>query len=301
MTRSPGSYRRHLGRELRHAREAANFTQKQAAALLKCEQGKIAKMEADLVEIDVQELDRLMQAYGLPEAKQAQLRDARLNSDIPRARARLPKPSRAFQKLVDLEGEASEILSWHSERIPGPLQSEAYMLKQFRVDRPGDREYVTQLERERTARIGLFKTDPAPCYQVVLSVSSLLRIPGGWNPELALDQIQHLVRLVETYSQLDLRLLTVDAKIAAAVSDFTVLRFRESTPDYIQASDFAYVEYPGGGDTTKEIKPFLEEWAELRKEAVSRDETFELLRTWADEMNKQLVSKPSGEQGGSTP
>jgi hypothetical protein len=258
-------------------------------------------MEVDLVEIDLRELERLMGAYRLSVAKQEQLREAHTNSDIPRARARLPKRSRAYQKLVDLEGEASEILSWHSERIPGPLQSEAYLLNQFRLDKPGDSEYVTQLERERTARNSLFTTDPAPCYQVVLSVSSLQRMPGGWDAKLALDQIQHLTGLMERYAQLDLRLLTVHAKIPAAVSDFTVLNFRESTPDYIQASSFAYVEYPGGGNTVDETTPFLEAWDELRTAAVSRTETFDLLTKWADEMNWQLVHEPGGEHGGITP
>lgn len=293
MTRSPGSHRRHLGRELRHAREAAGFTQKQVASRLRCGQAKIAKLEVELAEIRRDELETLMHFYDLPEAKRTQLRQAHLNSDIPRATANLPKRSKAYQTLVDLEGEASEILSWHSERIPGPLQSEAYMLTQFNLNKPGNSSAVTQWLRERKARNSLFTTEPAPCYRVILSESSLLRIPGGSDRELALDELDHLVALMTNYPQLDLRLLTFDAKIAAAVSDFTVLKFRESTPNYIQATDFAYVEDPGGGQTYDDPRPFLAAWDELYGAAHSRATTLDLLTTRAREINAELVGQPS--------
>jgi transcriptional regulator with XRE-family HTH domain len=295
VARSSGSHRRHLGRELRHAREAARFTQKQVATWLKCEQAKVAKLEVDLVEIRLAELEKLMHLYRVSDAKKKQLLDAHANSDIPRATANLPKRPRAYTMLVDLEGEASEILSWHSERIPGPLQSEAYMLKQFNLNKRGDNSSVTQLVRERTARNSLFTTDPAPCYRVILSVSSLLRIPGGWDPKLALDQMQHLVTLMNKHPQLDLRLLTLAANISAAVSDFTILKFQESTPDYIHANDFAYIEFPGTGHTTNDTEPFLASWEELRTAAASRTETRDLLTKWANDVNEQLVRPPGGQ------
>lgn len=298
LTRSSGSYRRRLGRELRYAREAAKLTQKQVAVELKCQQAKIAKLEVDLVEIRLDELEELMRIYNLPAAKRAQLREAHANSDIPRATANLPKWPKAYTTLIDLEGEASEILSWHSERIPGPLQSEAYMLKQFILNKQGDSSFVTQLVRERTARNSLFTTDSAPCYRVILSVSSLERMPGGWDPELALDQLDHLVTLMTKYPQLDLRLLSLAANISAAPSDFTVLKFQESTPDYIHASDFAYVEYPGGGKIIDETEPFLKSWEELLKAASSRTETVDLLTERAREIYDQLIKRPTGQQGG---
>ncbi|HEX4702609.1 MAG TPA: helix-turn-helix transcriptional regulator [Pseudonocardiaceae bacterium] len=294
MTRPPGSYRRHLGRELRHAREEAGLTQKDVAVVLKCEQAKVAKLEVELMEIRLEELEKLMRIYELAPAKRDQLREARANSDIPRATANLPKHSKAYVKLADLEGEASEILGWHSERIPGPLQSEPYMLKQFNLNKPGDNSYVTQLVRERTARNNLFTTDPAPCYRVILSVSSLQRIPGGLDPKLALEQMDHLIRLMKKYPQLDLRLLTLEANIPAAVSDFTVLKFRESTPSYIQASDFAYIEHPGGGQIINDTRPFLEKWDELLNAASSRTETLELLTEWSREVYDQLVKRATG-------
>jgi hypothetical protein len=268
--------------------------------MLKCEQAKVAKLEADLMEIRIEELDTLMHIYRLSDAKQDQLREAHANSDIPRTTANLPKRSKAYVTLVDLEGEASEILSWHSERIPGPLQSEPYMLKQFILNKQGGSSSVTRLVRERTARNSLFANEPAPCYRVILSVSSLQRIPGGWDLELALDQMEHLITLMNRYPQLDLRLLTLAANIPAAVSDFTVLKFQESTPDYIHASDFAYIEHPGGGQIILDTKPFLDSWDELVKAASSRTETLDLLTERAREIYDQLVHTPNGQQGGTT-
>ncbi len=301
MTRPPGSHRRHLGRELRHARDAAGLTQKQVAGVLKCKQAKVAKLEVELMEIRLEELETLMHIYRLPDVKREQLRAAHANSDKPRTTANLPKRSKAYVTLVDLEGEASEILSWHSERIPGPLQSEPYMLKQFNLNKQGGSSSVTWLVRERTARNSLFTTDPAPCYRVILSVSSLLRIPGGWDPKLALDQMEHLITLMNKYPQLDLRLLTLAANISAAVNDFTVLKFQESTPEYIHASDFAYIEHPGGGQIIPGTKPFLKSWDELLGAASSRTETLDLLTEWARQIYDQLVGRPSGQQRGITP
>lgn len=305
MTRSPGSYRRHLGRELRHARDAAGYKQKQVAAVLRCEQGKIAKIETELVEIDIDELEKLFELYQLPEQKRQQLREARANSDIPRALMGLPKHPKAYQTMVDLESEAAEILCCHIGRIPGPCQSEQYMLKQFSWnrsdDRPDDRAYVTALVRERTARIGLFTVDPAPNYRVILCVSSLRRMPGGDNQGLALGQMQRLIELMKTYDQLDLRLLDWSADIPAVPTDFTVLRFRESTPDYIEATDFAYTEDSGGGHINHDIEPFLKDWAKLAKAALSREDTLAYLTDKARASRDQLVGPPTGDQRGSTP
>jgi len=286
----------------------AGLTQKKVAFELKCEQAKVAKLEVELVEIRFDELETLMRLYDLPETKREQLREARANSDIPRATTNVPKRPKAYMTLVDLEGEASEILSWHSERIPGPLQSEAYMLKQFEayvlaqfdLDREAGRSLVTQLVRERAARNSLFTTDPAPCYRVILSVSSLRRIPGGWDLRLALDQLDHLVTLMGNHPRLDLRLLTPQANISAVPIDFTVLKFPEPTPDYIHASDFAYIEYPGDGQKIDKTEPFLESWDELLKAASSRTETLDLLTKWAQDINEQLVTRPSGQQRGIT-
>jgi hypothetical protein len=252
------------------------------------------------MEIRLDELEKLMDFYKLPDAKRDQLRDAHKNADIPRATANLPKRSKAYLTMTDLEGEASEILSWHSERIPGPLQSEPYMLKQFNLNKPGDTSTATQLVRERTARNSLFTTDPAPCYQVILSVSSLQRIPGGWNPELALDQMQHLITLMQKYPQLDLRLLTLAANIPAVGGDFTVLKFQESTPDYIHANDFVYIEHQGGGEIKSDTKPFLEDWDRLRGAADTRAETLDLLTGWSRDAYDQLVKRPIDHQRGTT-
>jgi hypothetical protein len=260
------------------------------AAILKCEQAKIAKLENHVVEISLGDLETLMDIYRVPDPKRKQLCEAHANSDIPRATAGLPPRSEAYRQLVDLEGEASEILSWHSERLPGPLQSEKYMLKQFELDKSGDSSAVIWSMRERAARNRLFTTDPAPDYRVVLSVSSLLRMPGGWTPDLALDQVQHLAALVRKYPRLDLRILPWTADVPSAETDFTVLRFPESTPDYIHANDFTYIEHAAGGQIINETKLFVARWKTYCAAAVDRIDTLHLLTQMARDLNDRLVA-----------
>src|SRR2546428_12457655 len=104
---------------------------------------------------------------------------------------------------------ARAISRWHSERIPGPLQSEPYLLRQFHTDITRDFDII-ELIRLRRARARIFTMEHPPSYAVVLSESALRRMPGG-RTDLVIDQIQHLLDLSRRCDQLSLHILTFDA------------------------------------------------------------------------------------------
>lgn len=284
----PTARRRQLGRALRKAREQAGLTQSTVAKRLGCGQAKINKIETTLVAISLDELETLIALYGIADLKAAELRAlaSQDHADGPRRTVASPAWS-AFEQLRDLEQDARDILCWHSERIPKPLQSEYYLLKQHHADTktPAD---VVRLLRQLEARARIFTIDDPPLYRVILSESSLRRMPGGRSPKLVVDQVEHLLGLMNRYERLRLQILTFQAMIAFVDTDFQILRFAGDEPD------FAYVEAAGGARTferAEEINRFEEHWRELSSAALSLGETKAYLERLLDDSKKEWAAE----------
>jgi transcriptional regulator with XRE-family HTH domain len=265
--------RRQLGRALRQARTGAGLTQIAVAGLLKCGQAKINKIERTLVAISMRELDRLIEIYAIPPERAAGLRKLAELDQKSGPQRRHPSSMFAYTELSDLEPDAAEITCWHSERLPGPLQSEAYILAQGGITH---RDEVVELLSQRRVRAQIFSVPNPPRYRAILSESSLRRMPGGQSSGLMVDQAGHLLELMTRYAHLELRILTFEANIGFVDSDFQILRFNSS--DLI---DFAYIEYPGGSRKfarADELRNFQEHWDLLSKAALNRADTMNFLR-----------------------
>jgi transcriptional regulator with XRE-family HTH domain len=270
----PIARRKQLGRLLRRAREEVRpkLTQEAVAKVLGCGQAKITKIETKLVGINPLDLDKLIQLYQVSAERAAELRKlAELDrQNGPPRTKHVPTPE-AFEQLSDVETEASEIRCWHSERLPGPLQSQLYMLKQYE---PLNCD-PTHVLRVREARSKVFTVPNPPRYRAIISESSLHRLPGGNTAPMVVDQSEHLLGLIGSYERLELRILTFDADIPWVDSDFEHLMFDGPT-----RSEFVYIEYPGGSRIYKsplELAECREEWARLDKAALNVDESREFL------------------------
>jgi transcriptional regulator with XRE-family HTH domain len=279
--------RRLLGRLLRMARVKKRFTQTQAANYLGCRQGKINKIETTLVTIKPDELDKLIELYEVSDEQAAELRElATVDQQAGPSRTRYSPSWSAFEQLSDVEQDATEILCLHSERIPGPLQSEQYIL---RLHQPAAAEVVLVLS-QRKARAQIFTVDRPPRYRVILSESSLRRMPGGRAAGLLVDQATHLLNLIDQYEHLELQILTFDADVRFVDSDFVLLRFDEPKQDFI------YVECPGGSHRFKaaeELNKVQVHWETLHAAALSREDTVAFLRKLV-EMDSDRSGGPGG-------
>ena len=268
--------RKQLGRLLRTAREAARLTQKAVATELGCGQAKINKIETTLVAIDPPELEKMIKLYAVPPDNAAELRKlAELDQQDGPARTKFSTTFAAYDELSEVETEASEIRCWHSERLPGPLQSEIYRLKQHQLQ-PTDDEAVTHVLRELTARTKVFTVPNPPRYRVILSESSLHRMPGGRTTEMVVDQAGHLLNLMDTYPRLELRILTFDADIPYVDTDFEHLMFDDAA-----RTEFVYIEYPGGTRkcrSARELKECRKHWAALEAAALDVAASREFLK-----------------------
>ncbi|HEU5485474.1 MAG TPA: DUF5753 domain-containing protein [Microlunatus sp.] len=277
MSQSATGRRRQLGRLLRRARENAALTQAEAAAKLRCGQAKINKIETSLVAVSLSDLTKLIDLYQIAAAHADELRKlTELDQHDGPERTRLSGPLSAFGELTNVEAEAREIRCWHSERLPGPLQSEMYVLTMHAPLFATNKAEVTRVIREWTARKGVFTAPNPPSYKVIISESALRRMPGGGSATaLRVDQSEYLLKLMDEYEQLDLRVLTFDAEVAYVDSDFQHLMFRDD-----QHCEFFYVEYPGGSrkcKTPRELDDCREQWAALRAAALGPAESREFL------------------------
>jgi transcriptional regulator with XRE-family HTH domain len=286
MASTVTSRRKQLGNELRHARNASKLTQQQVADFLGCTQGKVNKIESGAVGVKLGDVRSMLTAFGV-------------NGDEAEALMNLARAAAGqrghwsgyrsvvphwFRTFTDLEPAAAEILTWHGERIPGPLQSEHYMLKQFTEAGATD---VTSLVRNRLDRKAVFEQQQPPYYRFIISEGALRRAPGGWAPAVMLDQVEHLLTLDTLRPRIYVHVLPFGAKLAAVPNDFTIMRFPDRT------RDFVYIEHSAGGlylDDAKDFQLFVDSWDRLRGAALERSETRKFLQSLADSYREQMKS-----------
>lgn len=262
--------RQWLGRTLRKLRIDADFTQEAVAERLDCRQAKINKIERTLCRIDMAQLDVLIEMYGVVPDMAVRLR-AVAAQDLENGPQRTKMS--AYTLLTDLELEATDIQCWHSERIPGPLKSERYSLRQWGPALTESK--VTEVLRRREARKQVLTIDNPPRYRPILSESSLRRLPGGFTPDMAHDQASYLLDLMSEHPQLELQILPFTADVRFVNPDFSLLRFDSS-----EISDFVYVEDSGGPRTRErksELTKFREHWMTLSAAALDVPATKEFL------------------------
>jgi transcriptional regulator with XRE-family HTH domain len=277
------SLRIRLGNEIRSARLAAGLTQVEVADLLGCKQGKINKIEDGTVGVKQADLEMMLGAFHVGAATAELMRELAASSDQRGEwsgyRSAVPPWFRTF---TSLEQAASEIFGWYGERIHGALQSEHYMLTQFKVN---GNTNVTELVRNRRDRRRVFELRPPPSHRFILGEGAFHRMPGGPNPGVALDQVQHLIQLAEKYPDVAIHVLPFEARLPYVPNDFTIMRFTDGTPNCV------FVEHVAGSfkiENETQFKQFVEAWDQLRGPALEKNQTLDFLRDLADRFTEQL-------------
>jgi transcriptional regulator with XRE-family HTH domain len=277
------SLRIRLGNEIRSARLAAGLTQVEVADLLGCKQGKINKIEDGTVGVKQSDLETMLTAFQVGTATADLMRELAASSDQRGEwsgyRSAVPAWFRTF---TSLEQAASEIFGWYGERIHGALQSEHYMLTQFKV---AGNTNVTELVRNRRDRRRVFDLKPPPSHRFILGEGAFRRMPGGPNPGVALDQVQHLISLAEKHPDVSIHVLPFEADLPYVPNDFTIMRFTDGTPNC------AFVEHVAGStkiENESQFKQFVEAWDQLRGPALEKNQTLDFLRHLANDFSAEL-------------
>lgn len=284
MTTRAVSARRELGALIKAARrdhriDGKPMSQAELARLLGCTQGKIQKIEAGAVKIEHEDVDQIIKHLDIDEAAASEMHSLvssnTATSPWSGERALVPNYARRY---LELEQIATEILSWHDMRIPGPLQSELYMLRQFNATEVVD---PAPYLRNHAKRRELFRQPQLRRYQCILAEEALHRAASGLGRDVARDQVNHLLTINNSSdpsnladARTSIHILPIDAPIEYIPIDFSILRLAEHTDSVV------YIEHVGGGQylhSTNAAQRAFDAWTKIAHIALDKDDTSTLL------------------------
>lgn len=228
-----------IGRELRDARERAQKSQREAAAVLHCTQTKINYLESGRNQQQPEQITALFEFYGqFTQIDEAQVQ--RLSALAARA-DRTNTPYRDvvpdwLRTFVGLESLASTIFTYRHSVFPEQLQTPAYaaaLLQGHLQVAPMD---VPRVVTARMARQRVDATNPLRL-RAVIDEAVLDRAVGG--PSVLLAQLEHVVQVMH-HDTVQLRVLP----LAHAVHDGLAGEFM--LLDFDHARSIGYVEYFAG-------------------------------------------------------
>ena len=237
---TPTVRRLQLGNELRHAREAAGRTMDEAAVVIERTSSTISRLEHGQTGIRQRDLADLLRSYGADPALIEQLGElARNNSQ----RGRWSGYRRAypgwFRMFVDLEEDATSLLHFQVEVVPGLLQTEDYIRTVLSNGVPKiANDQVENAVRARRHRQAVLTKQDAPQVGFVVSESALRRVVG--DARIMRDQLEHLVE-VALLPSVQLQVLPFDAPSFGA-SMFGFILVRIPAPGAAGPLDFVYLE-----------------------------------------------------------
>ena len=221
---------------LRRMREEAGVTRDEAALVLGCTRSKIGDLEVGRSKPKPAELERLLDHYGIigPE------RDEMVEFARSSRTRRKPSPYTTavipanVRRAVDLEAQAISTVFYSGELIPGILQIPAYanaLLEWSGDKQPEDVAQRLDLRMERAAI--LTRTHRPPLrYWCILGEAALRTNVGG--PKVMREQIEHLVQLNRTLSNLVIQILPLGSGPHYFLGlTVTIHRFPQPAPDML--------------------------------------------------------------------
>ncbi|RSM69373.1 hypothetical protein DL991_40230 [Amycolatopsis sp. WAC 01375] len=183
-----------------------------------------------------------------------------------------------FVKVLATETRAAEVHSWTGERIPGLIQSEAYMYDQF--GGTGLSMEVSPRFTQRVKRQELFN-HPAKGFVFVISEAALDRLCAQ-KDDIIEDQLGHMLALTR---RANVTIRYVPYRAAAYVDpDFIIFRRAD------HGKDIGYSENSAGIDwsTRRSIKTYAKAWDALLDTAATADET-------RSELHRRFQRRRSGD------
>jgi hypothetical protein len=182
------------------------------------------------------------------------------------------------RKYLELEQVATEVLSWHEMRIPGPLQSMQFMLQQFSTIGKIDAiAYVRNRERRKK----LFQQPQLRRYHCVLAEEALRRIARSLGQDILRDQIDYLLAINDSTAtrqladaRTSISLLPTEAAIPYLENDFSLLHFSNPTHSMV------YIEHVAGAhylNSASAVNKAAAAWNAVARAALDRKGTQRLL------------------------
>jgi len=223
---SPTVRRRRLAAELRGLRESKGKSGDAVAAALKWSPSKISRYELARTGLKPQEVERLLDYYQVTGARRDML--LALAADAARKgwwEEFADSISADYQQFIGLEHEASSMLIWHVEAVPGLLQTEGYarhIIGSYSRVEPIAPGAVERLVRIRMRRQQVLDRDPEVQLSVVLDESVLKRRVG--DASVMYEQLQRLAKEAAR-PNVNIQVLPLSAQHSILAESFVIFRF----------------------------------------------------------------------------
>ncbi|MFD8967173.1 helix-turn-helix domain-containing protein [Streptomyces sp. NPDC059568] len=210
--------RKHFGRELRIAREAAGLTQQQLGDCVVCHASLIAHFEAG------RRMPRAEDAMRIDKALNTGGRFYRMLSILEEA-----KYAAHFREAAEAERLATAIYEYAVSLVPGILQTADYARALFQSGHANpNRVKIEELVVARNTRRCILDNPDTPLVWVILSENVLRTVVGG--PAVMAGQLRHLAGLMRE-GRIFLQVVPHSAGAHATMSGMVSLMSFEDAPD----------------------------------------------------------------------
>jgi|HubBroStandDraft_3_1064219.scaffolds.fasta_scaffold137708_1 transcriptional regulator with XRE-family HTH domain len=278
--------------ELVRLRRDRDLTQEEVAAALEWSPSKLIRIEGGRSSITKVDLDALLTKYGVTSESARE----RLYSLNRRARERgwwdkyRDQITPAYLNYVGFETGASFIRQFESVFVPGSLQTPKYAeavtadsldVNSVDVVKVGA---IVGLRLDRQAELA--KRSPQPRRYYVVDEAVIHRHVGiSKDPNIMPDQLRTLADKAEREELITVRVLPFKAGAHRGLGSFTLLEFEGDLADvlYIDAGRGAFATLVFGGD---QVIDYRDDFESLVEKALSAEESIELMRSVAEEMDK---------------
>jgi transcriptional regulator with XRE-family HTH domain len=252
LSDNPEVKRRRLRVALRHERDTANLTQKEAAEALDWSVSKIIRIEQGAVAVTVTDLRALLDIYKVADEK----REAEL---VELARGSKKQPwseykdvyGYAARTLFGNEAAAKIIYKYEPTFVPGLLQTEEYAIALLKGLGRNEDE-IQRMVEVRLGRQELLDRDPPPQLEFILGEAAVSRAVGGRG--VMRHQLEKLKELAARPG-ISLQVLPFSIGAHPRMGEaFTILEFADDLDDLL------YLEDAGGGSTSREEPELISDY-----------------------------------------
>ena len=223
---SPTVRRRRLAAELRRLR-GAGTTGTTVAKALGWSPAKISRYELGQGSFPLEEIEKLLDYYGVTEPRRAQLLDLAAEANERAwwndyAGALSPE----YMEFIGLEAEAASALAWQVTAVPGLLQTESYARAIHTAHQQVVRTPPGVFERRVAARMirqqVLTERNPPLELSAVIDEAVLLRKVG--TGEVMFEQLLQLADVAQR-PNIELRILPLESDTSLKADSFVIFGF----------------------------------------------------------------------------
>jgi len=279
----PTVRRRRLAELLRQLRVEAQLSVEEGAGRLEWSLSKLYKIERAEHGISVGDTRLLLDLYAVPADRRDEVlglvREARQRGWWHAYSDALPEP---FTAYVGLEQDATSLMQYTAELVPGLLQTEDYARAVRRAAQLADTEETAErwlaVRSQRQARL---RGDGALTYWAVLNEAVLRRVVGAAAAMQA--QLRHLMDVAEL-PNVTLQVLAFDAGAHPAMDgSFTVVRFGDqAAPDVIYVENATSALYL---EREQEVQRFTLIFDHVRARALDPDRSLRAIAEAAEQLS----------------